>query len=94
MEIIHKDDALKGIFIAQENGILLGEMTYVWSGSDKFIIDHTEVYPEFEGKGVGKALLIEAIAFARNQKIKIIPLCPFAARMFSRMGEEIKDVKL
>jgi predicted GNAT family acetyltransferase len=93
MEIIQKNNEENGVFIAQENGKFMGELTYVWSGTNKFIIDHTGVEPAFEGQGVGKALFMKTIAFAREQQLKIIPLCPFAARLFSRMEEELKDVK-
>ena len=29
-------------------------MTYTWAGTDRFIIDHTEVKPEFRGKKADK----------------------------------------
>ncbi len=34
---------------------------------------------------------MEVVKFARENKIKIIPLCPFAKSVFDRL-EEIKDV--
>ncbi|WP_417365739.1 GNAT family N-acetyltransferase [Flavobacterium beibuense] len=88
MEIKHYDDGKKGHFKAVEGDVQAGIMTYVWAG-DKFIIEHTIGNPDF--KGIGKKLLDEAIAFARNNNSKIIPLCPFAKKMFDK-HEDIRDV--
>jgi uncharacterized protein len=85
MEIQHIDDGKKGHFKAVEEGTEAGEMTYVWAGTDKFIIDHTVGNPEF--KGIGTKLLDNAVAFAREKNLKIIPLCPFAKKMFDRKPE-------
>lgn len=89
MEIQHFDDGKKGEWKAVENGVQAGLMTYVWAGDDKFIIEHTIGNPEF--KGVGMQLLDKAVAFARDNGKKIIPLCPFAKKMFDRK-EDIRDV--
>ncbi|MBX9448276.1 MAG: N-acetyltransferase [Taibaiella sp.] len=66
-------------------------MTYTWAGDHRFIIDHTEVDPAFGGKGVGKKLVMTAVAFARDHHLKIIPLCPFAKSTFEK-NQDIKDV--
>jgi predicted GNAT family acetyltransferase len=89
MEIKQFDDGKKGHFSAKEGDVKAGIMTYVWAGENTFIIEHTEGNPEF--KGVGKKLLDEAVAFARENNKKIIPLCPFAKKMFDRTPE-IHDV--
>lgn len=89
MEIQHTDDGKKGHFQAMEGDVQAGLMTYVWAGEDKFIIDHTVGNPEF--KGVGMKLLEKAVGFAREKNLKIIPLCPFAKKMFEKK-EDIRDV--
>lgn len=89
MEIKQFDDGKKGHFSAKEGDVKAGIMTYVWAGENTFIIEHTEGNPEF--KGVGKKLLDQAVAFARENNKKIIPLCPFAKKMFDRTPE-IHDV--
>jgi uncharacterized protein len=66
-------------------------MTYTWAGDSKFIIDHTEVNEGFNGKGVGKKLVLAAVDYARANNVKIIPLCPFAKSVFDKT-EEIRDV--
>lgn len=68
-----------------------GRMYYTWAGDKMFIIDHTEVYPAWKGKGVGNQLVMAAVNFARDKGFKIMPLCPFAKSMFDRKAE-IRDV--
>lgn len=92
MKIERKDDGKKGEFTAINEGEKAGLMTYVWTGEDKFIIDHTEVNPDFGGRGVGKKMVMEAVDFARANHLKIIPLCPFAKSVFDKVAE-IQDVK-
>jgi len=91
MEINHKQQETKGAFIAEENGIKAGEMTYSKAGAEKIIIDHTEVNPEFKGRGVGKEMVLAAVEYARENNIKILPLCPFAKATFDR-DTNIQDV--
>lgn len=89
MEVKQFDGPTKGHFKAMEGDNEAGLMTYSWAGEDKFIINHTEGKPEF--KGVGMKMLEKAVAFAREKGVKIIPLCPFAKKMFER-HEELRDV--
>lgn len=91
MHIERIDEDNKGYFRAVEDDTEAGRMTYTWAGSDKFIIDHTEVSPAFKGKSVGKKLVMEAVQFARRNAIKIIPLCPFAKSVFDKTAD-IRDV--
>ena len=90
MELINEDSEGKGGFFAMEGEVQMGEMTYIWRGEDKILIFHTGVEPEYEGRGIGKKLLMEAVNFARKNNVKIIPLCPFVGAMYKRMPE-IRD---
>ena len=92
MEIQRDDNGKKGQFSALIDGEEAGLMTYTWAGDQKFIIDHTEVSPDFSGKGVGKQLVMAAVAFARSNNLKILPLCPYAKTVFERTPE-IQDVR-
>lgn len=87
MEILHRESDTKGAFVVEQNGRRLAEMTYVWAGEERIIIDHTEVSDELRGKGVGKQLVAAAVDFARQRSINILPLCPFAKSVFGRVPE-------
>ncbi len=84
MEIQHKDDGKKGIFFIEQNGEIVAEMTYVWTGITGIIIDHTQVDVKLKGQGAGKQLVIKAIELAREKNLKILPLCPFAKSVFDK----------
>lgn len=91
MDIEQINEEKKGLFKAVEESKVAGEMTYVWAGPDKLIIDHTEVSPDFSGKGVGKKLVLEAVQYARAKRVKILPLCPFAKSVFDK-NPDLQDV--
>jgi len=73
----------KGRYAFSEGGHT-AEMTFSKAGATLIIIDHTEVPDAFRGEGVGLALFTRAVADARADGRKILPLCPFAAAQFRR----------
>ena len=79
-----KDDGRKGKFFIESDGSVVAQMTYVWAGPHKIIIDHTVVDNSLQGKNVGKQLVKQAVLFAREKFLKILPLCPFAAAIFAK----------
>ena len=91
MEVIRKNEENKGSFFIEESGEKLAEITYVWVGTDKFIIDHSEVSDRLKGQGAGRRMLEAAVEFAREMDLKIIPLCPFAKSVFKK-SVELRDV--
>lgn len=91
MEIKRKDDGKKGSFDLMDKEKQVGKLEYVWAGEEKFIIEHTEVDSEYGGQGLGRELVMAAVDFARQENVKIIPLCPYAKRVFEK-SSEISDV--
>jgi uncharacterized protein len=60
--------------------------TYRLSG-DTFIVPHTEVPREFEGRGIGSALVKGMLDTIRARGQKIRPLCSFVAGYMQRHPE-------
>lgn len=87
----HESEGEKGFFYIEEDGNILAKMTYVWAGTDRIIIDHTEVNDLLRGKGAGKMMVSKAVDFAREKGIKIVPLCPFAKSVMNKV-KEFQDV--
>lgn len=87
MELKNEYNEKNGTFYLEENGKRQAEMTYVFAGSAKFIIDHTEVFPGNEGKGLGKQLVKAAVDFAREKGFKILPICPYAKKVIEKSSE-------
>jgi predicted GNAT family acetyltransferase len=91
MHIEQHNNEKNGYFRAVENGQTAGQMTYRWANPHKLIIDHTEVHEAFRGQKVGDQLVMAAVEYARAAQVKILPLCPFAKKVFERKPE-IGDV--
>lgn len=89
--IKREDNGKKGRFVIYIKDKIAGEMTYTWAGEELFIIDHTEVDKKYSGQGYAKELVMAGVAFARENKLKIIPLCPYAKSRFER-DKSIQDV--
>jgi uncharacterized protein len=87
MHIQHEETAKGGRFFISEGGKDLAEMAYVWAGNERFIIEHTEVDPSLEGQGVGKALVAAGVDFARERRVTILPLCPYAKKVMERTDD-------
>ncbi|TXJ08607.1 MAG: N-acetyltransferase [Acinetobacter sp.] len=85
MNIQHQDDRQTGaFFLLSEQGERIAEMTYFWNTADCISIDHTFVDHTLRGQGIAKQLFDAAITFAREQHIKVIPICSYAVVMFQR----------
>lgn len=87
MLIQHKLVGKKGLFYVGQEGAIVAEMVYSKPSDDKMIIEHTEVDPSLEGKGVGKQLVATMVEYARTHNQKIIPLCPFTKKVIDRTPE-------
>ena len=94
MQITHKHENNKGAFVVEVDGNILAEMNYFYPVENQMIIDHTEVSEELKGQNIGFQLVQAAVHFARQQGIKIIPLCPFTHSVFKKkpdFGDVLKN---
>lgn len=81
----------KSFYVGDSEEKPLAEMTFVPSGDNIVIIDHTYVSDELNGQGVGKLLLKELVDWARKEDKKIMPLCPYAKAQMEK-NEEYHDI--
>ena len=92
MKIQHEETETKGAFyFVNDINLKIAELTYSKAGSEKIILDHTEVSGNYRGEELGKKLVYKVVDFARENNLKILPLCPFARSVFAR-NKEIQDV--
>ena len=89
--ILELNDKQKGAFLIRENNQQLGEMVVSISGTN-LTVYHTEVAPEAEGKGLAKKMLQAMVSYARERKLKVIPLCPYVHAQFKRHPQEYADL--
>ena len=87
----HTESGSKGRFSVEEEGRLLGELTYSRAGEALVILDHTAVAPHARGSGAGRTLVDAAVAWARETGAKLMPLCPYARSVFEK-DPSIADV--
>lgn len=81
LEITDVPDARR--YEARLGGELAGWVDY-GRVRDRLVAVHTEVKPEFGGRGIGKALVRHVIADARARGFTITPRCPLFAIHFER----------
>lgn len=83
LPITHQPEETGGSFLLQRDGARVGELTYSMAG-DLMIIGHTHVDGSLRGQGAGKRLVAEAVAWARRERKRIQPLCPYAKAEIAR----------
>lgn len=81
----------KGLVTALENGTAVGELSFKLRENGVQVISHTLTFEGHEGKGVGKLLVQAAIDYARQNGLKILPLCSFA-RVYMERKPELHDL--
>ena len=91
IEMKQIESGTKGFFGAFDGDKEAGRISYTYAGDTRMILDHTEVNDAYRGQNIGKRILMHIVEFARQNKIKIIPLCPFAKSVFNKI-ETIRDV--
>jgi len=69
----------------------VGEMIFDLSDRN-LTVYHTEVDPEREGRGYAKLLLDAMVSYVRENKLKVIPLCPYVHAQFKRREDLYQDI--
>jgi uncharacterized protein len=90
MVIQHTEDETRGTFYIEQDGFSLAEMVYA-KGPGRMIIEHTEVDESLRGQNIGFQLVENGVEYAREQHLKIVPLCRFAKKVISE-HRELQDV--
>lgn len=85
--VLHEDGATRGRYVIALAPGVEAEMTYAKAANGTITIDHTLVPPEYEGRGLAAKLVNRAIADAREQGFKIIPVCSYVVAQFRRHPE-------
>jgi len=79
-----RDNPEKKRFEAMVDGKIAGYAEYMLAGS-LIIFTHTQVEPQYEGKGIGSALVREALDAVRADGSRdVLPLCPFVKAWIAR----------
>jgi predicted GNAT family acetyltransferase len=49
-----------------------------------FVITHVGVYPEHRGQGVAAKIVDAALAYAKENSLRVVPMCSYAAAYIRR----------
>ena len=85
--ITREDGATRGRYVIHLAPGVAAEMTFATATDGTITIDHTGVPAEYEGRGIAAKLVNRAIADAREQGFRIVPVCSYVATQFRRHPE-------
>lgn len=83
MEMKHED----GRFYFENDGKMIGEITYSSVKDGVISIDHTYVDEAYRGQGLAGKLLNAVVDFADLKSLKIVPVCEYAKAAFKLKPE-------
>ncbi|MEJ7626281.1 MAG: GNAT family N-acetyltransferase [Ferruginibacter sp.] len=83
MEIQHRQAGKGGVFLIEKDNRRIAEMTYTLD-SEIMIIEHTVVDASLRGKNIGLQLVNKACEYAKENNLKINPVCTFVQSVFKK----------
>lgn len=86
MQIQRDEHGRRGAFYIDEGGEWIAELTYI-KNDGMLTIDHTEIDEKLRGEGIGKDLVRAAVEYARDNGLKIDPVCPYAKKIIDGTPE-------
>lgn len=69
-----------------ESGAQTAFLSYRHVGGS-LTLDHTEVPPELEGRGIASKLTQTALEYARKQGLEVVPICPYVSKYLKKHSE-------
>ena len=81
---VRNNEAAGRFEVEQDGKVAFAEYRLLASG---ILFPHTLVPQSMEGRGIGGALAREALAFARERDLKVMPTCTFIAGYMQRHPE-------
>ena len=87
MEIKHQHEEGKGRFVVFVDDKEAGYIKYEIMPNNNLKANGTLIYEEFRAQHLGTPLFNTLINFAKEQKVKIYPTCPYVVKMFERHPE-------
>jgi predicted GNAT family acetyltransferase len=85
MTVRREQKGHRGAFYIDGKDGRLAELTFSAAPDGQLVIlEHTEVDASLRGQGIARRLVEGAVSWAREQNIKLVPVCPFAKAVFDR----------
>ncbi len=64
------------------------QLSYRWDGEKIMVVDHTTVDRELRGQGIAERLYRRMVDYARDNQIRVVPVCSYVANMFDEHPED------
>lgn len=80
-------------YIGESESEFTAHITFKNGGNNVIIIDHTFVDPSLRGQGVAALLIEKVVEMAREENLKIVPVCSYAVAVLNR-GDKYQDILL
>lgn len=81
----------KGAFVVEDGDERTAEMV-IGIANGNMTVYHTEVSEKLQGQGIAAKLLSTMVQYARDNKLKVIALCPYVHAQFKRHPETYADI--
>ncbi len=90
MNDIQHDEKNQEFYIETPEGKAL--LSYEKKGVATLDFHHTFVPPELRGKGIAEKIVAEGFDYAAKNNLKVIPSCPYVARLVMKNPDWKKSV--
>lgn len=78
-------------FRNDESGNMIAEIKYTKENTTRIQVTHTWVDSEHRGDGLAGKLVNQIVSYARNNKLKIVPVCPYVKKKL-RSKDQYSDI--
>lgn len=80
------------IYMNNEEGKIIAEVTFPDFDDNTIIIDHTFVDDSLRGQGIAAKLMLEVVSYAKANNKKIKASCSYAVKWFEKNKEQYGDL--
>ncbi|QMS84582.1 GNAT family N-acetyltransferase [Candidatus Xianfuyuplasma coldseepsis] len=80
-------------YIGESEQDFIAHITFKNGGNNVIIVDHTFVDPSLRGQGIAAKLMKKVVDMAREENLKVVPVCSYAVTAFKR-NKDYQDVLL
>lgn len=84
--IRHQEAGAHGGFFIEREGRRVAELTYSAAG-DAIVVGHTYVDPNLRGGTLARDLVDAMVQWAREEHLKVVPVCSYVRAVFDRSDE-------
>lgn len=74
-------------FYVEDEGKEIGEITFTRPDESTIVVDHTFVDPTYRGQNIAAHLVRHIYDYAVENKLFVIPVCPYVVKQFEVIEE-------